>query len=258
MSDPTPTGKKSTSRSRACKLTLSDSAVAVDDSRDRVLLALEINQLKTKIALRHYTLNARQCPLLNLPPELLVKIGEFVLEPCDTRSVSCFARDLFPLLQTCSQLRTQLQPLRSTAVTYFARTDDPWSGVTQFVKEWPWRLEGFHKGPATIIIKPIMPPYGRKLKPSTTADLAEAIEHAIYGHLSSPPAVYIGLNMRFGDTWIQKDRMLYVSHRRAEEMLVARYSCYPLEHLSPSSRVSREDGLEIWEQARKKTGDEAP
>ena len=96
------------------------------------------------------------------------------------------------------------------------------------------------------------------LKPSKTADLAESIERAIYGRLSSPPLVYIGLELEFGKTKGEKDRMFYVSHRRAEEILVAWHPCVPLEHLSPSSRVSREDGLEIWEQARIKTGDEAP
>jgi len=210
-----------------------------------------VKQVKTKLAQRHYALNAHQCRLLDLPPELLERIGEFVLKSWRTPpSKYWFTQGIFPLLQTCSQLRTQLDTLRSTPVTCYITTDRPWSGVMRAVKK--WRRKGFHKGPTTIVVATQSMQY----RPSTTAALAGALECAIYGGLSEPPAVYIGLKVTFGTTKREQSRKFYVSHGRAENMLVASYRSEQLNIASGS--VSREEGTEIWEQARKKTEDQAP
>jgi hypothetical protein len=244
---------------------ISESAIAVNDSKAQVLLALEqlleqcdeddmpelVNQVKTKLARRCYTLNAYQCRLLDLPPELLARIGKFVLESQHgSPTKHWFTRGIFPLLQTCSQLRTQLEPLRSTRAICYIVTDRPWSSVMQAVKE--WRRGGYHKGPTMIAIHIT----ARRDKPSTAAALAGALECAIYGRLLETPAVYIRLRVTFPRTSRNRYRKFYVSHRRAEHMLVTSSHFSLLD--DPSSRLSHEEAIEIWEHARTKAGDEAP
>ena len=111
-----------------------------------------------------------------------------------------------------------------------------------------WRLKGLHKLPTTIIVTTRSLQY----KPSTAAALAAALECAIYGSLSKTPAVYIGLNMASGTL---RPRY-YVSHRRAEDMLVRPLSSRLPR--GPSGGVSREEGRQVWEKARRQTRDEAP
>lgn len=257
MSDQTPLGKKSISPAQSrITDTISDSAVVVNDSKDRVLLAPEqllaqcdddnaltlINQVKIKLTERNYALKAQECRLLDLPPELLVRIGESVLNSWPISPTKYwFTKGIFPLLQTSSHLRTQLQLLRSTPLTYYVLTDHPWSEIRATVKD--WRQKGFHKGPRRIIVTTI----SRRYEPITAAALARALECAIYGSLLNPPAVYIGLKMMFDTTSEEKDRKFYVCHTRAENMLVK-----TLDDEHPSTLVSAEDGLEIWEQAKKK------
>jgi hypothetical protein len=96
----------------------------------------------------------------------------------------------------------------------------------------------------------------KRYKPSTAAALAGAIESAIYGGLLKTPAVYILLSFTFGTTRTDKRQDFYVSHRRAENMRVTSRGAVLLD--TPSSCVSQEKGLEIWEQAREKSRDEAP
>lgn len=244
---------------------ISESTIAVNDSKAQVLLAFEqlleqcdeddvpelVNQVKTKLARRCYALNAHQCRLLDLPPELLVRLGEFVLKSRQgPQTRYWFTRGIFPLLQTCSQLRAQLKPIRSTRTTCHINTDRPWSSVIRAVKE--WRQGGFHKGPTMIVVQTT----SRRYKPSTAAALAGALECDIYGGLLETPAVYIRLNFTFPGTRMVPVRKFYVSHRRTEHMLVtsSRYSLLD----DRSSRLSQEEGIEIWEQARSKTRDEAP
>jgi hypothetical protein len=86
--------------------------------------------------------------------------------------------------------------------------------------------------------------------------LAGALECAIYGGLSNTPAVYIELKMAFGTTRREHERRFYVCHSRAENMRVE--SPFVDLRPDPSAPVSREEGVEIWEQARKMTRDEAP
>ena len=264
MSNQTPPGKKSISQAQSMITdTISDSAVAVNDSKDRVLLALEqllgqcddnnapalIDQVRTRLAHRNYALNAHQCRLLDLPIELLETIGEFVLHSSQAHpSKHWFTKGIFPLLQTCSQLRTQLEPIRKIPVTYYIMTDHPWNSTMRSVVE-DWRQKGFHKGPNRIAVTTP----SRWYKPSTAAALAGALECAIYGGLLNPPAVYIQLMMPFGTTSEEKDRVFYVCHTRAENILVE-----TLDGEDSSTLLSAEDGLEIWEQAKKKTGDKSP
>jgi hypothetical protein len=51
-------------------------------------------------------------------------------------------------------------------------------------------------------------------------------------------------------------RKFYVSYRRAENMLVRKLGSKMLD--DPSSGMSAKECLKIWEQARRKTIDEAP
>lgn len=59
-----------------------------------------------------------------------------------------------------------------------------------------------------------------------------------------------------GTTSEEKDREFYVCHTRAENMLVETLDDdLGRESLAP---VSREESFEVWEQAKKKTRDQAP
>lgn len=121
----------------------------------------------------------------------------------------------------------------------------------QTVKKW----RQHHKGPTTIVISSTNP---WRLKPSTAASIAGALECAIYGRLLETPAVYVGLNMMLGLTRADRHRRryYYISHGRAANMLVKSMDIRLLR--GPACRVSLEEGVEIWEQARAKTRDPAP
>lgn len=56
--------------------------------------------------------------------------------------------------------------------------------------------------------------------PSTAAAMAGALECALFGRLWHPLAVYIGLKYPLGRTPKIDWRYYYVSHRRAENMLM--------------------------------------
>lgn len=118
-----------------------------------------------------------------------------------------------------------------------------------------WRQRGFHEGATTFIISPT---FLHRLKPSTAAAIAGALESAIYGRLSETPAVYIRLNMELGRNRMERSRMrcYYVSHRRAAGLLVQSLDIGLLK--GPASRVSHEEGTEIWDLARRKSRDQAP
>lgn len=174
--------------------TILASAVAVNDSKDRVLLAPEqllaqcddddalalIEQVKTKLTHRYCALNAHQCRLLDLPPELLERIGKFVIHSSQASpSKFWFTTGIFPLLQTCSSLRTQLELIRQITLTYYIMTDQPWvSRMRADVKD--WRQNGFHKGPNRIAVATPSIRY----KPSISAARARALECTLYGDLS--------------------------------------------------------------------------
>lgn len=115
-----------------------------------------------------------------------------------------------------------------------------------------WREKGFHKGPTTIVVKT----RSMRYTPSATAALAESLECAIYGSLSEPSAIYIRLKTTFGTTTREQHRKFYVSHLRAEGMLMTSGGGELV--VNSSSHLSPEEGIKIWEQARKKSGDEAP
>lgn len=62
--------------------------------------------------------------------------------------------------------------------------------------------------------------------------------------------------MAFGNTKKELRRKFYVCHSRAENMRVeSPFSDVGRDSLAP---VSQEEALKIWEQAKRKTGDETP
>lgn len=265
-------GEEPISLARTWKLTSLDSTVVMEDSKVHVLLATEqlleqtnpkdlpelVDQVRTKLAQRCYKLNANQSLLLNLPPESLVEIGKQVLElrqlgghpQYQNRSKSWLTKIILPLLQTCTQLRTQLRPLRSSRLTRFITTDRLWTGVLRAVRK--WRRKGFHDGPTTLIVSLVSCHHTS----SYTAAIAGALECAIYGSLSKPPTVYIELMTRIGTSKMERLRRFYLSYRRSEYMLVDFQGTALLE--DPASRLSYEEGVKIWDQARAATRDRAP
>jgi hypothetical protein len=239
--------------------------MAIENSKAQVLLALEqlleqcepenvpgfMNDVKTTLAKCSYVLNANRSLLLNLPPELLVEIGNLLLLSKPSHGKRRFTKRIFPLLQTCTQLRTQLQPLRTKPIVCYISTDHFWVGVLRAVKK--WRQLGFHTGPTTIIVSPKTL---YRLMPSTAAAMAGALECALFGRLSQPPAVYIGLNYPLGRTPRIGWKYYYVSHLRATDMLMKSVNVKLLD--DPASHVNPEEGLKVWEDARAKTRDLAP
>jgi hypothetical protein len=96
----------------------------------------------------------------------------------------------------------------------------------------------------------------RQYKPGTAAALAGALECAIYGGLQKTPAVYIQLKMTYGTTRREQYQKFFVCHTRAENMRMES----PFDNLGQdtSTPVSQEEAVEVWEEARKQTRDEAP
>jgi hypothetical protein len=142
---------------------------AIVRSKHQVLQALEqlllqckpddvpelANKVKTMVAQRCRTFNEQQSPLVKLPTELIVAIGEFVLASHENHDKHAF-RSMLPILQTCTRLRTALHPLRSKRITCEIKCPPGnrfplvWHDVmhkTEYL-----RREGPHKGPITFVI----------------------------------------------------------------------------------------------------------
>lgn len=80
-----------------------------------------VSQVKALLARSCRDQNAQHSALLKLPMELIVMIGEHVLD--STRADFLYRKKLWfatvlPLMQTCTQLRAELRPLRLTALTH--------------------------------------------------------------------------------------------------------------------------------------------
>lgn len=154
------------------------------------LLKLVNNKLSQGLS-AYNTQNSR---LVKLPTELTVEIGKMVLEthPEDVRDKEWFAAVL-PLMQTCKELRSVLQPLRSIRLTYVLSlgVSEPgklWDQVFEHLKA--WRQKGSHEGRIQIFVRaPFESTHFED--PNTAAAMAGALECAIYGRLLDPPCVYI-------------------------------------------------------------------
>lgn len=162
-----------------------------DDSQELAEL------LNNKLAQLGTVRNAKQSPLFRLPAELVVQIGESLLDSefNGFRDKDWF-RKVLPLMQTCKGLRTMLYPLRSIRLTCLLRPFEPdsiWDTVLTEMSN--WQPKGLPEHPVQICIYDPTMCYSRHKsplrKPSTAAAMAGALECAIYGRLLVPPCVYI-------------------------------------------------------------------
>lgn len=219
-------------------------------------------------------LNHQASPLLKLPPELLLEIGMLVLRipgsDIDDGDLMQFKecpedwdKDWFwralPLLHTCKQLRSQLQPLYFESMpcnipeyTLFGgpRGRGFLLGVRDYCLEQLARCaEGSpHKGPVTLHLR--IHPQDLGL----AAALAGGLECMIFGKLMHPPVIYVQCKA-LDLTWDGKDievhswgyempiRYVEVSHGREKNM---RGTTYPFI----LGTLSTGEGMAIWEMSR--------
>lgn len=211
-----------------------------------------VKDIKIKLAQRCYALNDQQSLLLNIPPELLVEIGKHVLEskeevlesPHSGRRDRYWFKYIFPLLQTCSKLRTELQPLRSQSIFYWVTTldfDQIWAEVMRAEKL--SRCKGLHQGKNIFIVRAISSTH----KLISAAALAGALECAIHGRLLEKPAVYIRSWSGTDITGVW-EKEYYVSHGRDDNMLAEGDVIGWFDE--QRKMVSAAEGAEIWKEAK--------
>lgn len=152
---------------------------------------------KTIVAYRRRVFN-NDAPLLNLPTELLLEIGKLVLrEPKmndfnngkEVHDLSATLKMSFlsalNFLQTCTQLREQLRPIRGERLFLAinltgSRTQSEHKAIKVLgsqLLDWSW--SGVHTGPVTVLLK-----WAPFLDPSTAAAWAGYAETIIYGSLA--------------------------------------------------------------------------
>lgn len=178
-----------------------------------------------KLSQRGTAHNARSI-LLRHPAELIVEIGKSILDfnSDDLHDKRWFA-ELLPLMQTCKELRTILQPLRLTRLSctmYLPSSIPTWDAVAIDLDQ--WHQKGLHDGLVELFIST-----GERStlrRPSTAAAMAGALESAIYGRLHETPCVYIECLQLSGQSastgtgiddnfWIS----YFVSHKRQAEII---------------------------------------
>lgn len=244
-----------------------DSAIATTELESHTLHALSqlleqckpkhhpdiVYQVKHLLARSCRDYNAQHAPLLKLPAELMIMIGEQVLKSTrpdfDYREKKWLATVL-PLMQTCSLLRAQLHPLRLTTLTHWIPARDVsglWGHVLKEVKAWQRESKEWHTGLTTFIID--IKPFSRdSLKLSAAAALAGALECAIYGRLHKKPAIYIRcvytLNYR------DRPQFYYFGHSR-EANVLGQWNGYTQRSARRLKTLKKAQGMAVWDKARK-------
>lgn len=168
--------------------------------------------LKPRLASLH---NSQQ-PMIKLPSELVLEIGEHLLERPPFRHDKFWFSKVLPLMQTSVQLRAALGPLLSETLTCFMYVGkdgalaEALQQLEQWKKEWPHELR------VRLIVNVSTKDLG--LKPSDAAAIAGDLERAIYGTLLDEPAVFVRCEsyvVRFRDS-----RWLFVSSRRGDGVIL--------------------------------------
>jgi hypothetical protein len=187
-------------RRTQCMHTDSDQGATISLSKHQVLQALEqlllqckseevpdlTNEVKAMVARRYQALNAQQSRLVKLPTELLVAIGELVLATHKHHDKHAF-KTVLPLLQTCTQLRLALDPLRSKRIrceikAECRRFNAERIEVMQKAKH--LRREGPHNGPITFIISGDF----FRTQLSDLVSAAAGLEYYIFGDRQEHPS----------------------------------------------------------------------
>ena len=202
-----------------------------------------IARLKTKLARHRQALNLQHSLLLTeMPTELILLIGERVLGVIDLKSNKAWFRRVLPLLQTCVQLRAQLRPLFSTPLVHEVIVSVPRMYDEALKALAKWREDGPRRVRDILIVNYKS---GPGLKLSTAAAVAGALEGAIYGSLSSEPAVYVRcVKLSVQSTGLG---VHHISHCRENNMIGEAFN---LRKGRSFRYIDKEEAKLVWIKAR--------
>jgi hypothetical protein len=204
------------------------------------------------VAQRCQMFNEQQSPLVKLPNEILVAIGELVLASHKNHDKHAF-RSVLPLLQTCTRLRSALEPLRSKRILCETKCGPGnrfplvWHDVMHKAEH--LRRKGPHHGPITFFITGSF--FRTQLR-----DLVHmaANERSFCGAEQEDPSVYIEVprpawSNRKGK--VGRFQAYFVTRDGEINMLgfdrTAALSDDPCSHLGP---VTLEEAADVWSYAR--------
>jgi hypothetical protein len=173
-------------------------------------------RLKPRLAHHH---NSQPSVLFTkLPAELIMQIGQNVLESNAFWHDRYWFSEALPLLQTSVHLRASLRPLLSETLTCYMWIDDESQALAETLQKLEkWKKNWPHELRVRLIVN--ISSGTEVFKMSAAAALAGDIERAVYGTLLDEPAVFVrcpDLLVRVKGT-----KWLFVSCRGREGEIIA-------------------------------------
>lgn len=200
-----------------------------DDSLEMASLS------KPKFAQLH---NSQQL-IAKLPNELIVEIGEYLLESNAFLQDKSWYSKILPLFQTSVHLRAALRPLLPKTLEFYTwipenrAFDDALQQLAKWKKGWPHELR-------VDLIANVLSTMTGGLRPSAAAAIAADLERAIYGTLLDKPAVFVRCR-RVPDE-IDDVHWIFVSSRGREwEIIAWPWNNRRLEYLT------KEEAALVWD-----------
>lgn len=217
---------------------------------------LDRQGLQALAAKRPSSLNDQHSRLLKLPNELLVEIGKFVLSLHwqDLWHNKAWFKQIIPLLQACTHLRTALYPLRSEPLVCRINRNgfyEMWSETLSAIKK--WHRNSPHTGVVSVLVSwEIRSSPDTEIGPSSTAAMAAALECQIYGKLNLPPRLHIEYQGCQDDDMHKNGELVfrhYISHAKENFM---KCETYPTEkHPEGGGHdYSAAEGAAVWNMAK--------
>ena len=206
-----------------------------DDSLEMASLS------KPRLAQLH---NSQQL-IAKLPNELIVEIGEYLLESNAFLQDKSWYSKIIPLFQTSVQLRAALCPLLPKTLDFYtwiaeARAfDDALQQLEKWKKGWPHELR-------VDLIANVLSTMTGGLEPSAAAAIAADLERAIYGTLLDKPAVFVRCRrVPDGIDRVDDVHWIFISSRGREwEIIAWRWHNKRLEYLT------KEEAALVWDSER--------
>jgi hypothetical protein len=182
---------------------------------------LGVATLKARLA--HHHNSQPSVFFTKLPAELILEIGEHLLESNPFWRDKSWFSDVLPLMQTSVQLRAALRPLLPKTLTSYIRVNEErafahaMEQLEEWKKGWPREMR------VELIINIVwssLPSLYRGLEPSASAAIAGDLERAIYGTLLDEPLVFVRCST-VPDGIIKDIRWIFISSRGREGKILA-------------------------------------
>jgi hypothetical protein len=174
-----------------------------------------------KARLAHHHNSQPSVFFTKLPAELILEIGEYLLESDPDWYDKTWFSDVLPLMQTSVQLRAALRPLLPKTLTFYTWVDEcrAFADAMEQLEEWKKGRPREIRVHFIINVRSTM--IGR-LEPSAAAALAADLERAIYGTLLDKPLVFVRCKeVPDGIDFVDDIHWIFISSRGRESKLLA-------------------------------------